>query len=277
MKICVIITVYKDERVIRTLNSLKIQTIKPNLVIIADGGSGTLFKNKIEEELNKDYMVFRTYPGTIAGTRNLVMKDIINDFDIVVFIDADEKAPPFWLERITEPILLGWSDFVGGVTYPFQTEKTSAEKFVDELEKFLYSDVAPNDITQIPMGNSAWKMNVFRKIGNFETDYGKYGLAEDYDINIRAVNAGFKGFLSREAWLFHDHSKLNTFSKVFKSFYFRQVRASGTYMKHRIPFGKVVGATKKTKMFHPFQLVLLLSKPFAYITAWKEYNQKVKV
>jgi len=277
MNVCVIITVYRDDRVIRTINSLKSQTLKPDLVIVADGGSGTLFKNTIKKELDDDYMVFRTYPGSIAETRHLVMQDVVDDFDIVTFIDADEEAPPFWLEIITEPIRKKEADFVGGSTIPFDTKKTTAEMFVDSLEKVLYENIVPGDITQIPMGNSAWSMSVFRKIGNFDVDYGKYGLAEDYDINIRAVKSGFTGVLVKEAWLFHDHSKLNTFLKVFKSYYFRQVRASGTYMKNKMLLGDIIEATKRTKIFHPFQLVLLLSKPFAYITAWKEYSQKVKL
>jgi len=274
MSVCVIITVYKDDGVIRTINSLKTQTLKPDLVIVADGDSGTLFKNTIKKELDDDYMVFRTYPGSIAETRHLVMQDIVNDFDIVAFIDADEEAPPFWLEMITEPIRYNESDFVGGITFPFKTEKTSAECFVDSLEQVLYEDIIPEDITQIPMGNSAWSMNVFRKIGNFECDYGKYGLAEDYDINIRAVKDGFIGVLSREAWLYHDHSKLNTFFKVFKSFYFRQIRTVGTYMKHKISLRDTTKVTRRTKMFHPFQLVLILSKPFAYITAWVDWSRR---
>ena len=269
---CVVVTVYKDKRVMRTIDSLKQQTLKPDLIVIADGGSGTLFKNMVEDKIG-DNIVFRTYPGGIAETRHLVMDDI-DDFDIVVFIDADEIAPPFWFETIVQPILNKEADFVGGVTIPLDKEKTHAEKFVNDLEKVLYNDIVPFDITQIPMGNSAWSMNVFREIGNFEKDYGKYGLSEDYDINIRAVKSGFKGVLSREAWLYHDHSQLNTFLKVFKSYYFRQVRTVGTYIKHNISFRDVTKATKRTKIFHPFQLILLISKPFAYITAWVDWNRR---
>lgn len=276
MNICVIVTVYRDNRVLRTISSLKEQTLKPDLVIIADGGSGTLFKNMVKKELDDDYMVFRTYPGSIARTRYLVMKDIIDDFDIIAFIDADEEAPSFWVEAVTEPIRYKEADFVGGITFPFDTEKTSSEIFVDNLERLLYEDIATCDISQIPMGNSAWHMNVFRKIGNFENDYGKYGLAEDYDINIRAIKSGFKGVLSKEAWLCHDHSRMNTFFKVFKSFYFRQIRTVGTYMKHKVSLKGATTATRRTKMFHPFQLVLLLSKPFAYITAWVDWNRRNK-
>jgi glycosyltransferase involved in cell wall biosynthesis len=277
MKTCVLITLLNDERVIQTITSIKYQTIKPDLILIADGGSKILFQNKVKD-LIKDYdnFVFKEYKGSIAKTRYYAMIDILSEYDIVAFIDSDEIAPPFWLEKITKDIKEGKADFVGGKTIPWYPEKSKSEKFFNELEERKYQSIVSNSVYHIPMGNSAWSMKVFKKIGNFEYETTKYGLSEDFDINLRAIENGFRGIFNPEIFVTHDQSHLNTFYKVLKSSYFRFVRTGVTYRKHKVSFSNTTSATKKIEIFHPFQLVLLLLKPFAYITAWVEWNKRCK-
>ena len=274
MKITIVITLLNDERVFRTLESLEKQTVKPDEIIVADGGSTDIFQRKIKKFVSAHTnVVFSVYLGSISETRYAVMDDIINTTDIVVFIDADEIAPQQWLDTITKPIKNGIADFAGGPTKPYELPRSGAEAFINKRDDMVQENITSGDITQIAMGNSAWHTNVFKKIGNFDTFCKKYGISEDYDINMRAVRVGLKGKFIKDAWVYHDQSHLNTFYKLFKALYLRQVRTSIAYLKHGYSFSKVTLASRKKEIFHPFQAILYLSRPFAFIEGWIEWGK----
>lgn len=269
MKTTVIITLLNDKRVTRTLDSLIDQSRKPDEIIIADGGSEKSLLDVLNEyvEVNSNMKLYH-FPGSVAETRNQVMEKI--DADIIVFLDADEVAPPEWLSHLIFPIVEGKADFAGGLKKPMNSPQSKYEEYLNERAKY-YSKV--RDISYIPMGNSAWKMEIFDKIGNFDTSLTMGG--EDYDINLRAINAGFKGIREPKAWVYHDQSSINSLYKLIRRKYRYGVGATIAYLKNRKIKEKIKLASKIV-FNHRLEYLNIFVKPVAFISGvikWIIYNQ----
>jgi len=269
MKTSVVITLLDDWRVFDTIASLLNQIRKPDEIIIADGGSN---RELLDELHNSGVTNMKIYvlPGSVAETRNKVLKKVKGD--IIAFIDADEIAPPLWLQKLTRPIEKGYADFTGGGTRPLYPPKTKIEKFVADFDKWFYENVVKHDITALPMGNSAWKMEIFNVIGGFDENL-KWG-GEDYDINLRAVQAGFRGIYVKGAWVWHDQSHLNTIWKVIKKKYRYSVGATVAYLKNNAFSNKRSMAIKTSVMYkHPIEFLNLGIKAIAFIKGWYEWKK----
>ena len=287
MHITVVITLFNDVRVLNTINSLRNQNLQPDKILIADGGSPPIIKEVVDRVI-KDMPTaeFVLLPGRCIDTRRQVINRIINETDIVAFIDSDEEAPGEWLEELIAPIVSGVADFTGGPTYWKNYPQSKAEMVLNEIIKQAEKQTR-EDITYLAMGNSAWHIDVFKKIGNFDnssktdkTDKdriaGSYHVSDDYDINIRAVDAGFKGVFVRKAYVYHDQTHIDTFKKLFKYFYGQYVRTSMAYFKHNKSISKFTNLTKRIRITHPFVAVLFMIKPIAMLHGWKEWQQIVK-
>lgn len=268
--IVVIITLLNDKRFERTIKSLLEQTMMPEKIIIADGGStGGSFELAKEYEKKYGNIKVLSLPGSITETRNKLLKEVKGD--VIVFIDADEVAPKHWLKSLISPIINGEADFTGGPTKPLSEAKSNAEKYVNDFDDWFYKNVVSNDITMLPMGNSAWSKKVFDGIGGIDEELT--WDAEDYDVNIRAVNAGFEGRFVPEAWTYHDQSHLNTMKKIIRRKYRYCVGATMVYLKNKMLRKKADQAVKTSVRFHhPYEWIGLIIKPVALIRgviAWK--------
>lgn len=272
MKVMVVLTIFNDKRVFRTLVSLFNQSRSPDIILLADGGSSDSFQESLKVFDGKySNVVFDVLPGNIAETRYKAVDKYIDNIDVFAFIDSDEVAPVDWLKNLVDPIETGEADFTGGFTKAYDEPKSKSECYMYVRDKCFFETVA-SDVTLLPMGNSAWKAEVFKEIGNFDTFTKKYGISEDYDLNIRAVKNGFRGLLVEDAWCWHDRSHYNTFYKLFKAIYLRQVRAGVAYLKHGMSMDKMTYEARKVQIIHPFQLILVFSRFFAYLSAWSEFN-----
>ncbi|HEC87736.1 MAG TPA: glycosyltransferase [Thermoplasmata archaeon] len=274
MKTSVVITLLNDFRVKRTIESLLKQERIPDEIIIADGGShDELMTMLLEYERKYNIVKVHVLPGSVAETRNKVLP-LLNR-EIIVFLDADEIAPPHWLANIVAPIERGEVDFVGGPTKPFAEAKNRCEKFINEYSKWFYENVVSNDISMLPMGNTAWHRKIFDKIGGFDERL-KWG-GEDYDVNLRALASGFRGKLVKDAWVWHDQSHLNSLKKIFKKKYKYAIGATLSYFKSKEVDRKIGRAAKTSiRYLHPIEAVNLFIKPLAFVKGymiWRKINQ----
>jgi len=268
MKTTIVITLLNDWRVIDTLESLLKQSLKPNEIIVADGGSDQILLKEIKK-YSKKYNIIKFYdiPGNIAESRNKTMKLI--DTDIIIFIDSDEKAPKNWLIKIINPIIKNKADFVGGKTIPMRKPKNKVEKYVYKKSEYNYQNIYKYDVSKIHMGNSAWRKKIFDKIGNFDEKI-KWG-GEDYDINIRAINAGFKGVFLEDAWVWHDRG-VDTLRKFIKKKYKYDIGSTITYLKNNESKIKAKKAIK-ISFIHPLEFFSLIIKPFSYLKGQMLYRK----
>jgi len=285
MNVTVVITLFNDMKVKRTIDSLRTQSHIPDQIIIADGGSSKSFQKEIKNYIkNMKNIQFKILPGRCIDTRRQIIDLLIEDTDtdIIAFIDSDEIATETWLKKLIEPIEKGKADFTGGPLIP-TTAKSHPEHILNiicnENNKF-----AEKDISYMAMGNSAWHIDVFKKIGSFDdssisnktdrdTISGSYHISDDFDINIRARKAGLKGYYINDAVVEHNQSRINTYGKLLKYFYGQYVRTAMAYFKHKETATKFTKATRKRKIAHPFEFILFMVKLAALMNGWKEWNK----
>jgi len=273
--VSVIITVLNDKRIERTIRSILDQSYLPDEIFVADGGSddGTWelildFKEKYGDIINPQRL-----EGNITTTRNKALP--LMEGNIIVFIDADEVAPKNWLECLINPILNGEANFTGGPTKPYIEPISKVEKYVNRYDDFFFENVVSKDISMVPMGNTAWDKKIFSKIGGFDERI-KWG-GEDYDINLRALENGFQGKLVKDAWVWHDQSRLNSLGKIIRKKYTYATGATIAYLK-RGGVGNKVGKSAKTSItyFHPIELISFFMKPLAFLRGYLIYRKYVK-
>ncbi|MEM3206205.1 MAG: glycosyltransferase [Thermoplasmatales archaeon] len=255
--VTVLITSYNDYRISKTLDSLTKQTRKPEKILVADGGSSW----DIRSVCNKYGAVLEVLPGNVVQTRNKALKLI--ETDIVAFIDTDEIAPEAWLEKLVEPIESGQADFTGGVAKHLEP-KSKPEIYMNKIEDYVYNVLVPSSMAYLPMGNSAWRTDVLRSIGGF--DERIFGGGEDYDVNIRAIKSGYRGILVPDAFLYHDHSDINSYSKLLRKRYSYLRATAKTYIKN----GSISYGIKSSTSGHiddPFYPIETMLKPIALIDA----------
>ncbi len=206
--VSVILTVLNDRRLTRTLDSLKAQTLRPLEVLVADGGSTDGTRDLAEKYAQTEPWVLpRLFPGTVAESRNQAIAEAKGE--IIAFLDADEVAPPEWLAGLVAPIVSGEADFTGGPTPALEgtTPSVTAAYYNAYLNQF-YDRVAAREPHSLPMGNSAWRAELFRKVGPLDTVFNPKEGGEDLDFAIRAVEAGGRGRYVPAAKVFHDYSGL---------------------------------------------------------------------
>jgi cellulose synthase/poly-beta-1,6-N-acetylglucosamine synthase-like glycosyltransferase len=217
-RVSVVVTVWNDPRLARTLESLLVQTLPPCEILVADGGGTPAMKAIADQYHERDRRVRHFLaPGTIAETRNVVVR--ATEGDLVAFLDTDEVAPPGWLRALTKPFADPSVGFVGGPTPAMPgTARTLTARYYDGYLRRFYDRVARLRPHALPMGNSAWRRSVFDQLGPLldlsisSLGLGSIGEAEDMDYELRALAAGWKGVYEPTAGVDHDFSDIRFFA-----------------------------------------------------------------
>lgn len=274
MHVTVLITLLNDKRVMRTLESLEKQTRRPDVVLVADGGSsdGTLELVREYAARHSDVRVrVEHHPGSVASTRNSALGSI-DGTDVVVFLDADQVAPRGWLAALVAPIEQGRAAFAGGPTRPLAPPRDKGEAYLNEFEAWFYPNVVAQDLSKLPMGNSAWRLDVLRAAGGFDARLAMGG--EDYDINLRVRRAGHQGAYVPDAWVHHDQSGRTTLRRLLRRKYRYNVGATMAYLKNGVLRQKMKDAARNTVAFrHPYERWNLVIQPFALASGWWKWRR----
>jgi cellulose synthase/poly-beta-1,6-N-acetylglucosamine synthase-like glycosyltransferase len=214
--VSVVVTVLDDPRVELTLESLLAQTLPPEQIIVDDGGRGEVVRRIAERFHARDpRVVYLLAPGNVAESRNHAIQ--VATGVIVAFLDADEVAPPEWLERLTRPFAEAKVGFTGGPTPAMNgTARTVGAQFYDGYLQRFYDRVARAHPHSLPMGNSAWRASLFRELGPLVTFEGRRIGGEDLDFALRCVEAGWRGVYVPDAEVAHDFSDISTASLLRK-------------------------------------------------------------
>jgi cellulose synthase/poly-beta-1,6-N-acetylglucosamine synthase-like glycosyltransferase len=265
----VLVTHLNDPRLEAAARSALDQGALAQQVLVADGGSRTEVLEPVRRAFQQATRLRIVHlPGSVAETRNAALPLIKTD--LTVFLDADQVAPPGWLQRLLQPILDGAADFTGGPTRHHE-EASRAERYVNREEDRLYAEGVAQDIALLPMGNSAWRTDLLRKVGGFDPRL-KWG-GEDYDLNLRAVRAGARGRFVPEAWVWHDQSQLRSFRKVLRRksrYYFG---AATAYLKNDAMDSRARASIGRFRVRHPIDLLDVVLKPWALARAHRYYRR----
>jgi cellulose synthase/poly-beta-1,6-N-acetylglucosamine synthase-like glycosyltransferase len=228
-RVTVIVTVLKDPRVAETLESLLMQRRLPDEILVDDGGITDVVRRITERFHARDARVRHLLaPGNIPESRNTAIGAATGDF--LAFLDADEVAPPGWLEELLRPFEDAGVGFTGGPT-PGRpgTVRTVGARYYDAYLRRFYDTVARYRPHALPMGNSAWRKSALDQVGPLDTTLYRKAASEDQDIADRVLRAGFRGVYVPEAWVQHDFSDLTVFGLLRK----QRIYAEGGYVVWR--------------------------------------------
>jgi len=264
LRVVVIITLMDDVKVFRTLHCLHNQILKPSMIFVADGTLDNGLFDKIR--LFYPNVVIEKIYGSIVESRYQTIQYLMSNyfFDILVFVDSDQYPECDWLQKLTRPIKDNLVGFTCGCDKPVGVVGTRVERYLWRRR----SRITGVDQRFFSMGNSAWSRDVFKCIGNFDKDISSGG--EDYDVNIRATNLGFKGVMV-DAFVVHDFPE-----KTLKKWVCKRLKYhKGTticYLKN----GVDIGGIRKSMGFgwHPLDWLDRLLKVFGFISGF--YCYKVK-
>lgn len=271
LHVTVVVTLLNDARVARTLASLAVQSRRPDLVLVADGGSDARTLAAVASQA-KDWIRLAHLPGSVAETRNAAIRMLGEEpapearERVVVFLDSDQVAPSGWLARLVTPIEKGEADFAGGPTKPLGPPSGPGEAYLNAFEAWFYPHVVAHDLTKLPMGNSAWRLDAILAIGGFDPRLTWGG--EDYDVNLRAASAGLVGAYVEDAWVHHDQGGRNDLRRLLRRKYRYNVGATMAYMKNGVLREKMRAAARNTVAFrHPYERWNVIIQPLALLRA----------
>lgn len=228
-RVTVIVTVLKDPRVARTLESLLRQHPLPDEILVDDGGGDDrVAKITAEFHARDPRVIHLDAPGNIPESRNAALLAATGEF--VAFLDADEVAPPGWLEALLVPFQDPQVGFAGGPTPALAgTTRSVGARFYDGYLRRFYEQVASRQPHALPMGNSAWRARVFRDVGLLDTTLYRRAASEDQEVAVRALARGWRGKYAPEAWVDHDFSDITTWGLLRK----QRIYAEGGYVVWR--------------------------------------------
>lgn len=211
MKVSAISTVYNEESSVEEfLDSLLLQSRKPDEIVIVDGGSTDRTAQIIREYSQKEALIKLIVKkgANISQGRNIAIKNV--KYEIIASTDAGCRLDKDWLKNIMNEFDDD-TDVVGGNTIP--DPKSEFEKCVVEVTMDKQGSVNGKDF--LPSSRSiAFRKSAWKAVGG----YPEYlYTAEDtiFDINLR--KAGYKFRYAADAKVYWKvRSKLRS---VFKQHY----------------------------------------------------------
>ncbi len=227
--VTVILTVLRDPRIARTLESLLHQERPADEVLVDDGGGDDRVERITAGFTARDPRIRHLpAPGNIPESRNIALRVASGEF--VAFLDADEIAPPGWLKALLAPFADPRVGFTGGPTPALEgTARSVGARYYDGYLRRFYDRVARANPHALPMGNSAWRAAVFRSVGLLDTTLYRRAASEDQEIAVRALENGWKGVYVPEASVDHDFSDISTFGLLRK----QRIYAEGGFVVWR--------------------------------------------
>jgi glycosyltransferase involved in cell wall biosynthesis len=173
----------------------------------------------------------------LSNARNRAIEEAASEY--IVFIDDDETPDPNWLSAYERVILEMRPDALGGrIEVMFEAGKRPAW-LQDELLGFLgrldHGNAAcrlTRPDTPIFGGNFAFRRDVFKRIGAFDTALGRKGAAntggEDTEIYRRLIASACTVWWVPDA-IIHHRIQVNKLRRgYFLDLHFRQGRTEGT-------------------------------------------------
>ena len=145
-----------------------------------------------------------------GGTRNLAVKEYIDDYDVVIFLTQDAIPESGFIEEI----IYVFEDEDVASAYGRQLPHLNANPIARHARNFNYptkgyvadkTSIAKMGLKTVFMSNSfsAYRLSVFKKLGGFPSDTI---LCEDMFYTAKAVMAGYKNVYAANAKVRHSHN-----------------------------------------------------------------------
>jgi glycosyltransferase involved in cell wall biosynthesis len=178
IKISVILTTKNEEKNIGALLESLMHQEEPYEVLVVDSDSTDKTQDIIRKYSKKNKNIkLLVHPGTRAQSMNYGIQKATGD--AIAFIGGDDTADKNWIKEIRNGLKQG--DIVVGELLPTEKEK------VQNIENVKLFHKGVN--VSYPGTNTTYKKEILDKLKGFDPWFSS---AEDLEINLRAVDAGYK-------------------------------------------------------------------------------------
>lgn len=189
MKISVVLTTKNEEKNIGALLESLSNQEEPYEVLVVDSDSTDKTQGIVKEFSKKNKNIkLVIHPGTRAESMNYGIKQATGD--AVAFIGGDDVADKNWIKEIRNG--LKTVDIVVGDIIPTEEEKV---KNIENV-KLYHNGVN----VSYPGTNTTYKKEILDKLDGFDSWFSS---AEDLEINLRAVDAGYKIIENKKAKIYY--------------------------------------------------------------------------
>ena len=177
-KISVVLTTKNEEKNISTLLESLMRQEEPYEVLVVDSDSKDRTQEIVKEYSKKNKNIkLLIHPGTRAESMNFGIKQAKGD--AIAFIGGDDVADKDWIKEIRNG--LKNADIIVGELLATGEEKV---KIIENVKLFH------NKVNiSYPGTNTTYKKEILDKLEGFDPWFSS---AEDLEINLRAVDAGYK-------------------------------------------------------------------------------------
>jgi succinoglycan biosynthesis protein ExoM len=260
MKISVCIATYRRaERLAAVLDDLSRQQLMPTEVVVVDNdsdGSATATVEQFARAVPSFRVRYAVQPRkNIALTRNMTVELATEEW--LAFIDDDERAPAFWLSKLTEAVTSCQADVVIGPVEPIVPEEAPdwirRGRFYDFPRVQSGAVVPPN---RLRFGNVLIRGALLRNLGvpPFDPAYGLTG-GEDGDLLSRLTLKGARIVWCNEAFV---HEPIEKSRLSLKWLLRRNMRGGQDFARHLLSGRYGVKAASRARLFARalFQMIL---------------------
>lgn len=177
IKISVVLTTKNEEKNIGKLLDSLMNQEGPYEVLVIDSNSTDKTQHIVKEYSKKNKNIkLLLHPGTRAESMNYGIKQATGE--AVAFVGGDDTADKDWIKEIRHAIKN--ADIVVGDLIPTEEER------VKNIENVKLFHKGVN--VSYPGTNTTYKKEILDKLGGFDPWFSS---AEDLEINLRAVDAGY--------------------------------------------------------------------------------------
>jgi len=188
-KISIILNILNEERNIRDCLDSIVAQEPPLEIIIVDAGSTDKTVLYITEYLQKyDFIKLFNHPGTRGESTNFGLKKTTGD--VICFVGGDCIANAFWLKEMRKSIES--ADIVAGKSINIGYHAFEDLGRVELFRKGFDISYPSHDI--------GYKKNVMDDVKGFDS---WFVTAEDIDLNMRAVDLGYKIIYNDRMIMYH--------------------------------------------------------------------------
>jgi len=230
----------RQEKLNLLLDSLVRQTRKPDLIIVLDSGTKLLENRKKFDALAVDYI--HTEPNSLTQARNIGIRRVPADYDLIGFLDDDVILYPDSLEKILTFWQDSYSRGIAGVAFNV-VNQIKMRRFWFLKRIFFLGDSRPGNVLVsgfstaleninkdvwtkwLPGGATTWRADIFKEF-MFDESFKGYGYMEDVDFSYR-VGRKYKLMSLAGARLFHRPHPIKTdesfrlgYCEIVNRFYF---------------------------------------------------------
>ncbi|RLF37310.1 MAG: glycosyl transferase family 2 [Thermoplasmata archaeon] len=204
-KISVVLTTKNEEKHIGELLESLLHQEEPYEVIVVDSNSTDKTQEIVENySKKKPNIKLLIHPGNRAESMNYGIKNATGD--AIAFIGGDDIADKNWIKEIRKTIKN--ADIVVGKLEPLKKQK------IKNIENVKLYHKGTN--ISYPGTNTTYKKEILDKLNGFDPWFSS---AEDLEINIRAIDLGYKITENKKAIVYY-RAKNNLFAFLKQAFWY---------------------------------------------------------